>query len=79
MYQRAHLDEMSTLDTYTKVGEAQGLEFVEYVDFDQDLITHYDLVRINLRPGVSLGGKIWICPARKLLLLWCGSHAVYDV
>lgn len=47
MYQRIHLDDMGTPDTYAKWGKTHGLEFVEFADFTPNINTHYGSVRLK--------------------------------
>ncbi|CAN0339536.1 unnamed protein product, partial [Ectocarpus sp. 13 AM-2016] len=45
VYQRIHLDDMATPESYAKWGEAHGLEFFEFVDMTDNLALHYGAVR----------------------------------
>ena len=41
VYNRCHLEDMSTLEEYIKWGKVHGLEFVEFADMSDNLDPHY--------------------------------------
>ncbi|CAM9665166.1 unnamed protein product, partial [Ectocarpus sp. 12 AP-2014] len=45
VYQRIHLDDMATPESYAEWGKAHGLEFVEFVDMTDNVALHYGAVR----------------------------------
>lgn len=45
MYKRDGVDDLASVKYYQQWGKVYGLEFVDYVDYSNDLATHYDVVR----------------------------------
>ena len=40
--------DLGSVNYYKKWGKEFGLEFVDYMDYTEDMATHYELVRLNL-------------------------------
>ncbi|CAN0545014.1 unnamed protein product, partial [Ectocarpus sp. 12 AP-2014] len=84
VYNRCHLEDMSTPEEYTKWGKVHGLEFVEFVDMAENLATHYGSVRdvLESRRGnlegveddfidnMVRGIEAWISAAQRNLICW---------
>ncbi|CAM9322755.1 unnamed protein product, partial [Scytosiphon promiscuus] len=84
VYQRIHLDDMGTPDTYAKWGKAHGLEFVEFADFTPNINIHYGSVRevlvsrrdsldgveVEFVDNMARGLDAWTSAARRDLIRW---------
>lgn len=46
VYDRYHLEDMSTPEEYIKWGKVHGLEFVEFADMAENLDKHYSVVSV---------------------------------
>lgn len=45
MYKRDEVDSLGSVNYYQQWGKVYGLEFVDYVDYSNDLADHYAMVR----------------------------------
>ncbi|CAM9342480.1 unnamed protein product, partial [Hapterophycus canaliculatus] len=84
VYQRIHLDDMGTPDSYAKWGKAHGLEFVEFADFTPNINIHYGSVRevlvsrrdslegveVEFVDNMARGLDAWTSAARRDLIRW---------
>ncbi|CAN0358888.1 unnamed protein product [Ectocarpus sp. 6 AP-2014] len=84
VYNRCHLEDMSTPEEYIKWGKVHGLEFVEFVDMAENLATHYESVRdvlVSRRGNLEgvedefidnmvRGIEAWISAAQRNLICW---------